>query len=94
VREAETATHVGQGFTSSQRISDLAAVGLYGLMGVQERAGLIGAWLSIRSAPGQGPTVELRLPLWSSAATTDPPARVGFLFLQAKWRVAQRAIWR
>lgn len=81
MREAETATHVGQGFTSSLRISDLAAIGLYGLMGAQERAGLIGAWLSIRSAPGRGTTVELRLPLWSNAVTTGLPARVGFLFL-------------
>jgi signal transduction histidine kinase len=53
----------GRGFAPSERIGAQAAVGHYGLMGMQERADLIGARLSIQSAPGQGTTVELRLPL-------------------------------
>jgi len=53
----------GKGFTAPERVSDLAAAGHYGLMGMQERAELIGGRLSIQSAPGSGTTVELRVPL-------------------------------
>ncbi len=53
----------GRGFRMAERISDLAARGHYGLMGMQERADLIGARLSVKSAPGRGTTVELRLAL-------------------------------
>jgi len=53
----------GRGFVVPERVADLAASGHYGLMGMQERAELIGARLSIQSAPGAGTVVELRLPL-------------------------------
>lgn len=53
----------GRGFAAPERVSDLAAAGHYGLMGMQERADLIGARLSIQSTPGAGTTIELRLPL-------------------------------
>jgi signal transduction histidine kinase len=53
----------GRGFTAPERVSDLVASGHYGLMGMQERAELIGARLTIQSAPGAGTTIELRLPL-------------------------------
>jgi len=53
----------GQGFIAPERVSDLAAAGHYGLMGMQERAELIGGRLTIQSAPGVGTTIELLLPL-------------------------------
>jgi len=53
----------GQGFYAPQHASELAASGHYGLMGMQERAELIGGRLNIQSTPGHGTTVELRLPL-------------------------------
>ena len=53
----------GKGFTAPERVSDLVASGHFGLMGMQERAELIGARLTIQSAPGAGTTIELRLPL-------------------------------
>jgi len=53
----------GKGFSAPERVSDLAAAGHYGLMGMQERAELIGGRLNIQSAPGSGTTVELRVPL-------------------------------
>jgi signal transduction histidine kinase len=53
----------GRGFTLSERVSDMAAGGHYGLMGMQERADLMGARLTLQSAPGHGTTVELRLSL-------------------------------
>lgn len=51
----------GKGFTAPERVSDLVASGHYGLMGMQERAELIGARLTIQSAPGAGAIIELRL---------------------------------
>lgn len=53
----------GKGFTAPKQTSDLASSGHYGLLGMQERAELIGARLSIQSAPGAGALVELQLPL-------------------------------
>lgn len=52
----------GKGFTPPERVSDLVAAGHYGLMGMQERAELIGGRLAIQSTPGVGTTIELRLP--------------------------------
>ncbi len=53
----------GQGFMAPERASDLVAFGHYGLTGMQERAELIGARLTIQSAQGAGTTIEVRLPL-------------------------------
>ncbi len=52
----------GKGFAAPERASDLAASGHYGLMGMQERAELIGGRLTIASSPGAGTTIELRRP--------------------------------
>ena len=35
----------------------------FGLSGMHERAGLLGATLTLRSAPGQGTSIVLRLPV-------------------------------
>jgi signal transduction histidine kinase len=53
----------GKGFAAPERVIELAASGHYGLLGMQERAELIGARLTIQSAPRAGTTIELRLPL-------------------------------
>ena len=53
----------GQGFAAPERVSDLVTSGHYGLMGMQERAELIGAHLTIRSSPGTGTRVELCMPM-------------------------------
>ena len=45
----------GCGFTGPGREGGL------GLTGMRERARLAGGWLDVRSVPGQGTTVELRL---------------------------------
>ena len=52
----------GNGFNPPERLSDLVQEGHYGLMGMQERARLVGARLTIRSG-GDGTEVEVRLPL-------------------------------
>lgn len=45
----------GVGFVAPERVSDLAEAGHYGLMGMHERAQLVGAHLVISSRPGAGP---------------------------------------
>lgn len=53
----------GRGFVAPRRVTDLSAERHFGIMGMYERAALIGAHLQIRSAPSQGTTVTIRLPL-------------------------------
>jgi len=52
----------GVGFDAPSKASTLAASGKFGLMGMHERADLIGAELSIESEPGRGTQVRLALP--------------------------------
>jgi two-component system sensor histidine kinase UhpB len=52
----------GAGFAMPDRVDALTDRGHFGLIGMRERAELIGARLVIQSAPGQGTTVELSLP--------------------------------
>lgn len=51
----------GQGFLPPERFSSLSQDGHFGLMGMQERAELIGAQLRIQASPGQGTTIDIRL---------------------------------
>ena len=55
----------GQGFSAPRHASDLADVapGHFGIMGMYERASLIGAHLQIQAAPGQGAQVTVDMPL-------------------------------
>lgn len=52
----------GVGFTVPDRVDALTELGHFGLIGLRERAELIGAQLTITSSP-RATTVELRLPL-------------------------------
>jgi signal transduction histidine kinase len=54
----------GVGFTPPEQPADLARQGHFGLMGMAERALLYGGQLTITSSPGQGATIEARLPLF------------------------------
>lgn len=49
----------GIGFAPPPHLGSLSREGHFGLMGIQERADLIGAQLSIDSAPGKGTTVTV-----------------------------------
>ncbi len=51
----------GKGFEPPQRLSDLAAKGQLGLVGMQERAQLLNGSFSIESGDGQGTTVRVDL---------------------------------
>jgi signal transduction histidine kinase len=49
----------GQGFQLPNTLHNLTAQGHFGLVGMRERAGLIGGEFSLQSAPGQGTTVRV-----------------------------------
>lgn len=53
----------GRGFELPRRLGDLAGAGKLGLAGMQERARLIDATLTLASEPGVGTTVTVEMPL-------------------------------
>lgn len=55
----------GRGYEMPKSPAEFAASGHYGLLGIQERAELIGARLAIQSAPGKGTILTINLPLGS-----------------------------
>ena len=59
----------GRGFTPPAHLGELAADSHFGLVGMQERAELVAGRVTVRSSPGQGTTVELRLPLIPPASS-------------------------
>jgi signal transduction histidine kinase len=52
----------GQGFEAPDLPDTLARRGHFGLMGIQERALLYGGQMALRSAPGEGAEITIRLP--------------------------------
>jgi len=62
----------GRGFRVPESPAEFAPQGHYGLLGMYERAEIIGARLSLHAEPGQGTRVVLVLPL--SAATPAKPS--------------------
>jgi len=57
-----TVSDNGKGFDVPQRIGDLAKDGKLGLAGMQERARLIGATLTVQSQAGKGSSITVDLP--------------------------------
>jgi signal transduction histidine kinase len=55
----------GIGFEIPESLTDLSLSGHYGLLGMHERAELIGATLEIRSSPGKGTSRVITLPTQS-----------------------------
>jgi len=53
----------GKGFELPQRIGDLASAARLGLVGMQERARLMGGSLTLQSELGQGTTVTVEVPI-------------------------------
>ncbi|MDQ7028923.1 MAG: sensor histidine kinase [Ardenticatenia bacterium] len=56
----------GVGFHVPAQLAELTAAGHFGLLSLTERAHLIGARLTVTSAPGAGTTVDIHLPRHSS----------------------------
>jgi signal transduction histidine kinase len=53
----------GKGFEVPKSLAEFAPNGHFGLLGLHERAELIGATLEIQSSPGQGTCVRVNLPV-------------------------------
>jgi signal transduction histidine kinase len=53
----------GQGFEVPRSPAEFAPSGHFGLLGLHERAELIGARLEIRSAPGKGTCIQVNMPI-------------------------------
>ena len=58
-----TITDNGKGFLAPRLTGDLAREGKLGVLGMEERARLIGGDLQIKSEPGKGTTVHARAPI-------------------------------
>jgi signal transduction histidine kinase len=52
----------GRGFNIPERASELLQSGKLGIVGMRERARLVGGTLIVQSEPGKGTTVTLRVP--------------------------------
>jgi two-component system sensor histidine kinase DegS len=63
-RTTLTVTDNGKGFELPERIGDLASTGKLGLVGMQERAQLIGGTLTLQSKLGEGTTVTVEVPVY------------------------------
>ncbi|WTL56922.1 GAF domain-containing sensor histidine kinase [Nocardia sp. NBC_01499] len=62
----------GIGFDTSERPLGANEMGGYGLLSMAERAELVGGRLSIRSRPGSGTTVTVKIPLASTESPKHP----------------------
>jgi PAS domain S-box-containing protein len=65
-----TVTDNGQGFKVPERFEDMVSAGRLGLMGMYERSGLLNGSLQIKSAPGKGTELVVRLP-WQVSDAKD-----------------------
>jgi signal transduction histidine kinase len=66
----------GIGFHIPRYPTDLAPNGHFGLLGMHERADLIGARLEVHSEPGRGTRISVRLPTANSDRTARANSRV------------------
>jgi signal transduction histidine kinase len=62
----------GQGFEAPRRVTDLSGMGHFGIMGMYERAALIGAHLQINSQSGRGTTITIRVPAPTFPLADEP----------------------
>jgi signal transduction histidine kinase len=69
-----TVTDNGHGFELPSAFGDLAATGKLGLLGMHERARLLGGTVNIRSEPGKGTTVEVEMPASSACQPRPRPS--------------------
>lgn len=61
----------GQGFVVPENPTERVANGHFGLLGIRERAELIGAQTQLHSAPGSGTTLTIALPLSPTSLPAD-----------------------
>jgi two-component system sensor histidine kinase DegS len=61
----------GRGFDAPTRVDELFATGRLGLIGMYERAQLLGGALRIQSEPGSGTTITVEIPVRAAAQGAD-----------------------
>ena len=61
----------GQGFDLAQISEQAPPLQRLGLLGVQERADLVGGQVTVESAPGQGTCMKICVPLWVTGDEGD-----------------------
>jgi signal transduction histidine kinase len=66
----------GIGFQMPRQPTDLAPSGHFGLLGMRERADLIGARLEVHSQPGRGTRISVRLSLKPTDETARADSRI------------------
>lgn len=64
----------GAGFAVPSDVRDLGVLGRFGLVGMVERARLIGGTMEVRSTPGSGTVVRIRAPARGAAIDQRRPA--------------------
>lgn len=69
-----TVSDNGRGFEVPERMEGLTAVGRLGIMGMSERAKLLGGTLDIKSELGKGTQVVAKLPLQRGAILSNQPS--------------------
>ncbi|BCB86525.1 sensor histidine kinase [Phytohabitans suffuscus] len=65
----------GTGFRMPGELADLPARGHFGIVGMFERAQAAGGALQVRSAPGAGTTLVIRVPLAATGIAAAPPTQ-------------------
>ena len=65
----------GRGFDHVEATAQAEHGRSLGLLGMRERAGLIGAALTVESVPGHGTAIRVLLPLVTASAELTEPAR-------------------
>ena len=60
-------TDDGKGFRVPEAVAELAQLGHFGLMGIQERVWAVGGTLSLQSTPGSGTEVAVTIPVTDGA---------------------------
>lgn len=62
----------GKGFQAPARLSELGAENHFGLIDMSERVAQVGGSFAIQSAPGQGTTLTIRVPIQREGKDSDP----------------------
>jgi signal transduction histidine kinase len=66
----------GIGFQMPRQPTDLAPSGHFGLLGMRERADLIGARLEVHSQPGRGTRISVRLSVTPTVETAQADSHI------------------
>jgi signal transduction histidine kinase len=63
----------GKGFESPKQLGDLASAARLGLIGMEERARMLGGWVRLESKPNAGTSVTVEIPYVKSKPPEPAP---------------------